>query len=447
MDFLNILETVKTSCQALGVSDYELYYEKTESIGVEMLKNEISGFSSGEGAGVCLRVLFDGKIGYASGELFTEDEIGAMTLRALENAKNTEKKDSVGIFEGSKSYNECKMGNDARVLDTEKIKSLAIEMQNELYKSSDKIIDGTQSGVSGGTREIRIANSKGLLLSRTVSANVVFAEAVVSVNGESEADFAVKEYSEDLSLTDLANKATEGALSKIGAGEVKSGKYPVVISGKQMRSLLSVYSFAFNARNVQMGMSLLRGKLGEKIASDVVNLTDDPDRSTASIHFDAEGVANYRKSVIENGVLKTFLHNRESAAVDGVETTANASKASYSAPVGISPYVFCIEAGENTLDELFEMAQNGVYITELKGLHAGANAITGDFSLECEGYLIENKKRTRAVKSFTVAGNFFELLKSVTALSNDLQISVSGGSFTTFGSPDVLISEISLAGK
>ena len=115
-------------------------------------------------------------------------------------------------------------------------------------------------------------------------------------------------------------------------------------------------------------------------------------------------------------------------------------------PVGISPYAFCIEAGEYSHDALLELAGNGVYITEVKGLHAGANAVTGDFSIESAGFMIENGKLTRPVKSFTVAGNFFELLGNISALSNEVTVGISG-SFTRFGSPDVLIRDMSIAGK
>ena len=215
-----------------------------------------------------------------------------------------------------------------------------------------------------------------------------------------------------------------------------------------MRSLLSAYSPVFSAKNARLGLSLLAGKEGEKIASEIVTLTDDPMREGNDIvtPFDAEGVATYRKNVIENGVLKTLLHNLESAALDGVESTGNASKGGYSAPVGISPYSFCIEAGELSFDELLGVCENGIYITELKGLHAGTNSVTGDFSLESAGYLIENGKLTRAVKSFTVAGNFFTLLKDVAALSDKVDTGVPT-SFTSYGSPDVLVKNMSVAGK
>jgi PmbA protein len=163
-------------------------------------------------------------------------------------------------------------------------------------------------------------------------------------------------------------------------------------------------------------------------------------------NFDAEGVAAYRKAIIENGVLKTLLHNRETAKAQGVESTGNASKGSYASPVAISPYAFCMEAGDKTKDELFAMAGNGIYITELKGLHAGANAVTGDFSIESAGFKIEDGKLGGAVKSFTIAGNFFDLLKSIAALSNEVDVAITGG-FTTFGAPAVLIHDVSVAGK
>jgi PmbA protein len=92
------------------------------------------------------------------------------------------------------------------------------------------------------------------------------------------------------------------------------------------------------------------------------------------------------------------------------------------------------------------MAEGGLYITDLKGLHAGANATTGDFSIEAAGFKIEDGKLGAAVKSFTIAGNFFDLLKSIAAISDTVEVGVSGG-FTTFGSPAVLVHNMSVAGK
>jgi PmbA protein len=162
--------------------------------------------------------------------------------------------------------------------------------------------------------------------------------------------------------------------------------------------------------------------------------------------FDGEGVATMRRNVIENGVLKTLLYDLTTAKKAGVESTGNGQKGSYSAPVAIAPYNFAIAAGEDSLEGLFEQVGNGVYITECKGFHAGANAVTGDFSIESAGFVIRDGKRAEPVKSFTVAGNFFDLLKQIDRLGNEIVWGIPGG-FTVYGSPHILVRNVSIAGK
>ena len=137
-----------------------------------------------------------------------------------------------------------------------------------------------------------------------------------------------------------------------------------------------------------------------------------------------------------------MLTVRETAKKADCETTGNASKASYSAPIDVRSHTFCIEAGINTEEELLKLAGNGIYINEVKGLHAGANPVTGDFSIESAGFLIENGIKTVPVKSFTVAGNFFDLLREISALADRVDIGFSG-----IGAPAVFVKNMSVAGK
>ena len=328
------------------------------------------------------------------------------------------------------------------------LKKLTEELAEAVYNSSDKVAGGTATYGITAEFVVRLSNSHGLNLETQCGINALQLGAVICDDGKYESEYNLKELKGDVDLDELARETVDLALKKAHAVGVESGKYNVVLDPKQMRTILSVYSSAFSAKMAQMGMSLLAGKEGEKIASDIVTITDDPMREGVSIqtNFDAEGVAAFRKSVVEGGVLKTLLHNRETAANQGVESTGNASKGGYASPVAISPYAFCLEAGDKTEEELLNLAGNGIYITELKGLHAGANPITGDFSLESAGFKIENGKLTDAVKSFTIAGNFFELIKNVSALSDKVEVAVTGG-FTTFGAPAVLIPDMSVAGK
>jgi PmbA protein len=162
--------------------------------------------------------------------------------------------------------------------------------------------------------------------------------------------------------------------------------------------------------------------------------------------FDGEGVATSRKNVVENGVLKTLLYDLSTAAKAGVSTTANGQRASYATQVSIAPFTFYIKGGSNDEEQLLAKMDNGIYVTELKGLHAGADAVTGDFSIESSGFLVENGRKTRAVKGFTVAGNFFDVLKNVQCVASEVKFGMSSG-FTVFGSPDVLLGEMSVAGE
>ncbi len=448
MNYELLKKAIEDEAKLQGLTEYEIYYMANEELSVDTLNKEPNSFSSGNSGGICFRVLYDGRMGYAASELMEEGEMRALVSRAVANAMATEKPDTVGIFQGSKSYAELK-NTEFTPKSAAELKRLSADAAEAIYNSSDKVAGGTATaGITAGFT-IRLSNSHGLNLETKCGINAVQLQAVICDEGKYESAYDMKELDkEEIDLDKLAGEVVEKAIEKAGAGLIESGKYSVVISPKQMRTILSAYVSAFSARSAQMGMSLLAGKEGEKIASDIVTITDDPMREGVSIqtNFDAEGVAAYRKFVVENGTLKTLLHNRETAKKAGVESTGNASKGGYASPIAVSPYAFCLEAGEHTEEELLVMAEGGIYITELKGLHAGANAVTGDFSIESAGFKIVNGKLGEAVKSFTIAGNFFDILKSIAALSDKVEVGISGG-FTTFGSPAVLIHDMSVAGK
>ena len=447
MNYELLKSVIENEAKLQGVTEYEIYYMSSSELSIDTLNKEPNSFSSGVSGGICLKVVHDGKLGYASSELMEEEEMKSLVSRAKSNAESTEKPDTVGIFKGSEHYEPLK--NEAfTAKGAGELKKLTEELAEAVYNSSDKVAGGTAT--YGITAEfiVRLSNSHGLNLETQCGINALQLGAVICDDGKYESEYNLKELKGEVDLDELARETVDLALKKAHAVGVESGKYNVVLDPKQMRTMLSVYSSAFSAKMAQMGMSLLAGKEGEKIASDIVTITDDPMREGVSIqtNFDAEGVAAFRKAVVEGGVLKTLLHNRETAAISGVESTGNASKGGYASPVAISPYAFCLEAGDKTEEELLNLAGNGIYITELKGLHAGANPITGDFSLESAGFKIENGKLTDAVKSFTIAGNFFELIKNISALSDKVEVAVTGG-FTTFGAPAVLIPDMSVAGK
>ena len=428
-----------------GIEQYEIYYQVGESISAETLKDEISAFASSVSGGICFRCIVDGKMGYASSELMTEDAMQELVKNAISNAECIDNEDEVFIFEGSPEYAKIDAG-EIKLVDAVTIRNTALRLQKETYAQSDKVGDGTQSVAMSSVSEVHLYNSHGLSLSNRTGMSGAYAAAVVRDGEEAQEafEFAAGETFEDVKHTSA--KAVAQALGKMGAGVAPSGKHNVVFDGKQFRQFLAVFASAFSAKNAQLGLSLLAGKEGEQIAAPFINIIDDPMRDgSIKTPFDGEGVATARRAVVENGVLKTMLYDLTTAKKAGVTSTGNGQKGSYAAPVSIAPYNFAIMSGEADFDTLLSKAGEGIYITECKGFHAGANAITGDFSIESAGFMIRDGKLAEPVKSFTVAGNFFGLIKDIDTLGNEIRWGIPGKN--TFGSPDVLVLGMSVAGK
>ena len=244
---------------------------------------------------------------------------------------------------------------------------------------------------------------------------------------------------EDVSPFAVADGCVKDAVEKLGAGRLQSGARRVVIRNNAMADLLSTFCGVFSADNAQKGLSLLAGKEGTAIASPAVTLTDDPllPWGMGSCPFDREGAATMTKNVIDGGVLRTLLHNRKTAKKAGVATTGNAAGSGRVAPSNLY-----IQPGEASLRDLLAHMENGLLLTEVSGLHAGANPVSGDFSLLARGFEVVNGEIQRAVEQFTVAGNFFALLQDVEAVGSDLLFEGS-----PIGSPSVAVKKLNIAGE
>ena len=448
MDYQSFKNAVIAQAEAMGIAEYELYYESGTDTSVGVFMHEVNQFSSSESGGVCFRCIVNGKMGYASTQALSEEEAKAIVTQAAANAAVLEADEEVFLCEGGKEYEPLNAGGYP-LPTTEELIAKSLETQEKIYGADPAVIDGCQTQGISMHNEIAIYNSKGLDLHWEGDTSGLVAVAVVSNGREMSDSYEIK--LGELSKIDndkMTAKAVADAKRKLGGEPPATGVYPVVFDPDAMSSLLGVFSSIFSSENTQKGLSRLGGKEGEIIAADCVTLVDDPFHKDAfaQMNFDSEGCPTHKKNVIENGKLNTLLYNMKTAAVAGCETTGNAGKAGYDGAINVRPFAMYLAAGELTEEELLAKAGNGVLITSLGGLHAGANPISGDFSLQSSGYLIVDGKKGDYVKSFTVAGNFYDLLKNISALSDKVVLPSPLG-FTTFGSPCVLVENLSIAGK
>ena len=447
MTFNEFKQAVIAKCNALGITEYELYYQVGGSTEVGVFMHEVNEFSSSLDGGVCFRCIVDGKMGYASTQALSESEAVAVVERAMDNAKTLESEDMVFLGEGGQEYEPLEL-HPYELPSTEELIATTLKTQETLY-ANEGVIDGCQSQGFMQQSKVAIFNSKGLDLSYENNAAGLVTVAVVTDGKEMENSFKFKLGKLDtIDVAELTKKAADSAKQKLGGDVAPTGQYPVVFNPEAMCSLLQVFSSIFSSEAAQKGLSKLADQEGKVIASEVVTLVDDPfhKENPEPMNFDAEGSPTHCKNVIENGVLNTLLYNLKTAYKAGKKTTGNGSKAGYTAPVGISPYTMYLAGGSMTEEQLLAKVGNGVYITDLSGLHAGANAISGDFSLQSAGFMLENGVKTTYVKSFTVAGNFYELLKNIVAVADNVTLPMPMGK-TTFGAPTVWVDGLSVAGK
>ena len=441
-----LLSYAKKNCGG----EYEIYAATGETFRVEILEGQIKNYNVNDYTGISFRVKKDGKMGYASTTSYDEEGIPELVKAACDNAAIIEDPDEQFIFSGSEKYPAPKVyGQELDGITAKEKIEFAKQMEIKAKEADPRIIKVETSMVASGESTVIIKNSAGLdLLEKS---NIIYGYVVpIASDGEKMNDGFGIFGGFDRACLDIDKAVSKGvreAIDFLDAKPVKSASMRVIFRNSAMCDMIETFSGIFSSENAQRGLSMLLGKEGEKIAADCVTLIDDPtiDFGFGSHSFDAEGVAGQRTVVVENGVLKTLLYNLETAHKAGVKSTGNASKGGYSSPIGISVSNFTLTPGEKTLQELTEKMGEGLIITEVSGLHAGANAATGDFSLMTKGYLVENGKKSRAVTGVTVSGNFYELLKNIEEPGCDVYHNMFGEAIS---SPSVLISgKMSVAGE
>ena len=441
------IQRVLAAAREAGITAAEIYLSSGDSFRAMCQQGQVNNYTVNSTRGLSLRGLYQGKMGYAATEAFDDEAVAQLVRGVKESAALIEDEDVQEIYPGDAEYPALNQYNPAldQVPEARKLQ-FVLDLEKCAKEKDPRIVQLTYDMLSTTSGQTRIANSYGLNLSFRDNLAVAVASALAKEGDRvsTGTGFAISRDFEALSVEKIAGEAVEEALVMLHAAPVPSGTYRAIIHSRCMPDLLGVFSDVFSAENAQKGMSLLAGKEGEVIAAPCVTLMDDPllPGGLASRPFDAEGVAARPKAVIENGRLTTLLHNLKTARKAGVKTTGNAAKGGYAGTVEVAPSNFYLKPGEKSLEQLTAEMGEGLVITDVSGLHAGANAISGDFSLIAQGYTVKNGRKDQPVERITVAGNFYQLLKSIRAVGSDLCFPGS-----SMGSPSVDVGEIAVAGK
>ncbi len=231
-----------------------------------------------------------------------------------------------------------------------------------------------------------------------------------------------------------AIKEIEMKLQGSKAKSLKTQKYNIILENKSVYDILNAFVLDFHISNLIKKQSAFTNKINTKIFSDKITIVEDPTNwdLIGTRLFDSEGVKTYYKEIVGKGVFKTILYNKKYAAKDFVNSTGNA--------YGVRNVY--IKPGKKDFNELLSVLNDGIYVRNLQGVHSGINHLTGDISLQCEGFVVESGKITRPLNQIILSTNIFELFSNVKEIGNDLEFFSSNG-----GAPSLLIENITIAGK
>lgn len=447
MDFKEFKNILFEKALNEGFEDCEIYYTDGEDISITVYEGEVEKYNLDKSFGLSFRGMLNSKMGYSYTEILDDKAIDMLIKNAKEASKCIESTDEQFIYEGDKYYSKVQTySQKLENIDAAKLIEIALDLEKQTKEYSDKVVNISSCKVSYSSSKNGIYNTKGLELSNKGNLIIAYVIPIVEDNNEKQdgMGYKIADSLEEIDTKEIAKQGVKEALSKLGGSTISSGNYKTIIYNEAMASLLETFADIFSGEAAQRGLSLLKGKEGEVIASNIVSIVDDPllDKGLASTPFDDEGVATFKKNIVSNGVLNTLLHNLKTAHKANVKTTGNGFKASYSSPVSVEPTNFYIEKGEASIGELMKEVKEGIMVTDFAGLHSGANSITGDFSLAAKGFYIKDGKKEYPVEQITVAGNFFDLLKNIKFIGNDLNFPIS-----SVGAPSVIVEGLSVAGK
>lgn len=442
MDKNSFIDLVFSKAHEKNIEEFEIYFLSGKNISLKVFKGKIESFSDNQNQGISFRGKFDGKMGYSYTESFEEEDADFLINEAYENGSVIESSDEQIIYEGGGEYIPVNTYEEnLKNIEIPQIENFLINLEKEAYSLDKRIKTVVVCMFGMGESERIIKNSKGISLHDRGNTAYSYISVSAEENGVVKigSDFKVSRDFKAFDYKTLAKNAVKKAAAKLDTVKPELKENICIIENTAFTSLLDSMIGIFSAEAVQKNLSLLKGKLGEKIACEKFTLIDDPhlENGEGSCSFDSEGVPTKYKELVSKGILKTYLYNLKTAKKDGVKSTGNAAKGGYKGTIGISPFNLYVKKGEVSFDELLKKMDRGVIITDFAGLHSGLNSVSGDFSLAAEGFIVENGKKGKAFNQITVAGNFFELLLNIEEIGEDMKFSLSGT-----GSPSVLVKNL-----
>lgn len=415
-----------------GATEAEALALETTDFSVDVRLGEVEKLQESASSGIGLRVIYEGRQASASTSDLKPEAIESLIAETVEMARLTSP-DDAAVLPGREELaqpDQTLNGElglyDAAIagLPTERKIEMALACEEAARSYDARIVNSEGASCATTLGRMLLVTSSGFASEYVGTKCSLLAGPIarageqmqVAVWGDSQRSLHALDAPEE-----IGREAARRALRKLGARKVTTQEVPIVFEAGAAEELLDSLFEAVSGESVFRRASFLVGKLNEEIAAPDVTIIDDGRLvgGVGSRPFDSEGLPTRRTTVVENGVLRSYLLNSYTARKLGLRSTANAFRGLVGAPsVGVSN--FYLAPGTHEPAEIIASVRNGFYVTEMIGF--GFNPVTGDYSRGAAGLWIKNGRLTHPVEEVTIAGNFRDILRGIEMIGNDLRL-------------------------
>ena len=414
---------------------------------VRVYDGDVESFTSASSAGAGVRVIRDGREGFASAGSLDLDVLIGSLADARDNATFAEADEWAGVAEpDGVAAVEIDLWNEdlESVTADEKIK-IAIDIEKRV-RESDPRITGVRTAAYGDSAEaFALASTSGITASTRATSSSVSVQALAADGERTQTGVGwdSARHPSELDLDSVVERARSQTTDLLGATKPDSGKISLILEPRLAATIIGVTAGMLSGDRVLKGRTPFADRVGEQVAAPGLTFSDNPidPASLAADTHDGEGLACRHNALVTNGVLQGYFYDAYTARRAGVSSTGSAARGTRGLP---SPGVLALSIGagpDGSLDEIISKTDFGVMVFSLAGLHSGVNAVSGDFSVGVEGRMIRNGELAEPISECTVASTLERMLLDIELIGSDRQHLASG-----VAAPTLAVGDVSLSG-
>lgn len=438
---------VLARAKACGATEADIVVADGETFSVQVRVGKVDRLTKAREKRLGLRVFIGKRSATTSTSDFSQDSLERLVVDTCTLAKAVVEDHVSGLPDAAQMATEQPNLDlyDETVLNTETQIDWATRGEAAAFAADPRITNSEGAEFDSSSGRVVLANSHGFVGSYKSSSFSLSVSPIAIESGtgamQRDAWYEVqRQFARLASAESIGQEAARRAVRRLGARKVATKRVPVVFDQEMAGSLLANLCSAISGYGLYKRASFLLDKLGHAVASDLMTIYDDGRMvgGLGSRPFDGEGLATKKNTIVERGVLKSYLLDTYSGKKLGLPSTGNASRSVGESP-SVGPTNFYLAPGLKSPQEIVGAVKEGLYVTELIGF--GINMVTGDYSRGASGFWIENGELAYPVEEITIAGNLKQMFKDIDVIGNDL---VFRGRIT---SPTLKIAEMMVAGN